>query len=86
MSDFCSTGYKKAQIEGLEIFCVFCAFLWLLCVRSEVSGARTNHDVLARGRHLNLAVTLVALLVDWIVTEHVLRAEFGCDLCKSVRQ
>src|ERR1043165_5696844 len=74
MSGFCSTGHKKAQAGRL------------FCVGREIPRTRANHDVLARGRHLDLAIMLVAFFVEWIVAEHVLRAEFSRDLRESIGQ
>src|SRR5690242_12445245 len=96
MSGFCSTGesyrqadHEKAQMpdhkEHKTISC-FCALCGLSGVRREIPGARANRNVLARRRHLDVAIVVVALFLERIVTEHVLSAELGCDLRERIGQ
>ena len=54
----------------------------MLSVRGggEVAGAGAQDHVLARGRYFDLAITIVTVFVQRIVTKQVLRAELRRDL------
>src|SRR5215217_6815423 len=52
----------------------------LSCGSGDVAGTGAECRVLARCLDFNLPVTLVAFFVEWVIAEHVLRAQLSRDL------
>ena len=101
MSGSCSTSHRKAQDKvshkkahkaqkahnnSFMPYVLYVLFVALLCGGGEIAGAGADRHVLASARDLDLAIAFVALFVERIVPEHVLRAQLGCDLRERIRQ